>query len=338
MRRRQRVSWVDALLLLAVLAVLIVWWRVASQPQPEEATAETVAAILPTNIPVMTETVAPTMTVTAEAPATATPVPTASAGGVIRHRVRQGETLLAIAGIYGVTVEEIQAANGMQDVLIRAGDELMIPIRQPSEDIAASERVASRFEYVVQPGDTIVSIASRFGSTIEEILRVNNLANNDFIRPDDVLLIPVTEVPPEVLASSAEAPQPSPGDGDEPAVAGSAPPAPVYAAPRPIGPPDEATLPANEAVLLRWVSVDVLAPNEWYVLLLYPVSGAARTMPSIWTKTTSYRLDPEMAPTGGESAIYAWQVSVVRVTPGANNEFALEAASPSSELRSFTWQ
>ena len=91
-------------------------------------------------------------------------------------------------------------------------------------------------------------------------------------------------------------------------------------------------------MLLRWVSVDVLAPNEWYVLLIYPISGPARTFPSIWTKTTSYTLDAEFAPTTGETATYAWQVSVVRVRPGANNQYALEAASPPSELRSFNWR
>jgi LysM repeat protein len=268
-------------------------------------------------------------------------VPTASANGIIRHRVRQGETLLSIATLYGVTVEEIQAANNLTDVLIRSGDELMVPVQVASPSGASGATVESRFEYTVQPGDTIISIANRFGGTVEEILITNGLTNNDFIRPGDVLMIPVRDVPAEVLASSAppvptEAP---PGDGSAPAAPAPAPVAgPTYPEPRPIGPPNEAIVPADEAVLLRWVSVDVLAPDEWYVLLLYPISGPARSFPSIWTKATSYRLDTEFAPTNGEAATYAWQVSVVRVRQGVNNQFALEAASPPSELRSFTWR
>ncbi|RIK56349.1 MAG: hypothetical protein DCC57_03500 [Chloroflexi bacterium] len=325
-RRKQRVSWIDALLVLAVLSVLAVWWRIASQPQQEQAQDAQVAEILPMNIPFITATVVMSEVVPVDAAATPTPLPTASTSGVIRHRVRQGETLLAIAGLYGITVEEIQAANGMADVLIRADDELIIPVGAEASQAAASDTVASRFEYTVQPGDTIVSIAASFGSTVEEILRTNGLVNNDFIRPGDVLLIPVLDVPAEVLESTAV------GDAAE-GVAGQ-----LYVEPRLIGPPDEAEIAANEAVLLRWISVEVLDPNEWYVLLIYPVSGAARTLPTIWTKATSYRLDTVLAPPEGETAIYAWQVSVVRVKPGVNNQFALEAASTPSELRSFTWR
>ena len=336
-KRRQRVSWIDALLVLAVLAVLVVWWRIASSPRPQDATNGDVAAILPTNIPMLTPTAPVTVTVAAETviPLTPTPIPTAAANGVIRHRVREGETLLAIASQYNVTVEEIQSANNMTDVLIRAGDELIIPVQRSAEQgSSGAGTVQSRFEYTVQAGDTIVSIAARFGSTVEEILIVNSLTNNDFIRPGDVLLIPVPEVPAEVLASTEPTPVP---EGVTPPPLSTAT-GPVYAEPRLIGPPNEATVALTEAALLRWISVDVLADNEWYVLLVYPISGSARSVPSIWTKATSFRLEIDLAPAAGETATYAWQVSVVRVKPGVNNQYALEAASLTSELRSFTWR
>ena len=326
-KRRQRVSWIDALLVVAVLVVLAVWWRIASQPRPEEAAGEGVAAILPTSIPMLAATVPATMTLESTAP---TPIPTASANGVIRHRVQEGETLVSIATLYGVTVSDIQAANNMSDVLIRTGDELMVPVSIPANQEATGSTVESRFEYTVQPGDTIISIANRFGSTVEEIIVINSLTTNDFILPGDVLMVPVREVPAEVLASTDE------GETDGAAPGGE--PGPVYAEPRPLGPANEEVVPAGEAALLRWISVDVLAPNEWYVLLVYPISGPAHSFPSIWTKTTSYRLETNFAPTNGEAATYAWQVSVVRVKPGVNNQYALEAASPPSELRSFTWR
>ena len=240
-KRRQRVSWIDALLVMAVVVVLAVWWRIASEPRPEQAAAQDVAAILPTSIPVLTDTLPVAATVIVQTP-TPTPLPTASASGVIRHRVRQGETLLAIATQYSVTVEDIQAANGLTGALIRAGDELIIPVIIPADSAAVDSTdgstgstVQSRFEYAVQPGDTIISIANRFGSTVEEILVINNLTNNDFIRPGDILLIPVRDVPAEVLTSTGDPVSgPVSGDGAPPAPAG-----PVYGEPRPIGPANE---------------------------------------------------------------------------------------------------
>lgn len=338
-KRKRRISWIDVLLVAAVLAVLVFWWRIASQPQQESEAAQAGEQLMPTNIPLMTATSA--LTVTAEATLQPTaiveaPTPEPRTDGAIEHTVRSGETLLGIAGLYGVTVEDIQAANGLSSVLIRVGDELIIPVERGSDDSPVTQ-VTSQFEYTVQPGDTVVSMAARFGSTVQDILQANNLRDNSVIRPGDVLAVPVRQVPADVLASSAEVtPEPTPPAEELLITSPSA--ETIYIAPRLIGPPDGATIGRDESVLLRWISVDILDGNEWYVLLLYPVSGSAQNVPSIWTKSTSYRLSAELAPEEGTSAQYAWQVSVVRVQPGVNSQYALEAASPPSELRSFSWK
>ena len=45
--------------------------------------------------------------------------------------------------------------------------------------------------YTVQPGDTLWNIAQRFGTTVEAIVALNNIANPDVIYPGQVLVIPV---------------------------------------------------------------------------------------------------------------------------------------------------
>jgi LysM repeat protein len=326
-RGRRRFSWIDALLVVAVLAVLAVWWSIASQPRQEVVGAEDAQAILPTNIPLITATVVPAAAEDAPPP-TPTAISVVREDGAIRHTVRGGETLVGIATLYGVTVEEIQAANGLTGVLIRPGDELIIPVETEAAVESDGETVALTFEYTVLPGDTIISIANRFGTTPTEILRANGLTGeNPVIRGGDVLSVPIPQVPSDVLAS-----------GEEAAVQGGGENLVPYVAPRLIGPANRAEIDRAEPVLLRWISVDVLEPNEWYVLLVYPISGSTQNIPSIWTKSTSFRLDTGMAPPSGESAEYAWQVSVVRVRPGGGTQFALDAASPTSELRNFTWR
>lgn len=186
-------------------------------------------------------------------------------------------------------------------------------------------------------GDTINSIAIGFGAQIDDILNANGLSANEIIHPGDVLLVPIRNVPQEVIQGPRDAPdgasQELQFDSSEGETADR-----IYIEPRLIGPPNEATLTREESVLLRWASVDILAPNEWYVLQIHPVDGAAVSIPPIWTKTTSYRFELESAPDAGTFARYAWQVSVIRLKPGPNNQLELEPVSPASAARLFTWQ
>ncbi|MEZ4732500.1 MAG: LysM peptidoglycan-binding domain-containing protein [Caldilineaceae bacterium] len=321
---------IDAVLVLAVVAVLVLWWQMGSSGTATAPDADS-QAILPGNVPRLNPTGTPTGT------PEPTPSPTAApaATSYVRHQVITGETLLSIAGQYGVPVDEIQAANNLNNELIRAGDVLIIPVVGPAAQQALNRAPASRFQYAVQAGDTIISIAVNFGSTVEDILAVNNLSANDIIRPGDVLVIPLRQTPTDVLDSAVPVTEDT---GAEPEQAASGSTETVYVEPRLIGPPNGEVISREEAVLFRWVSVDVLAPNEWYVLLIYPDGNAAQNLPSVWTKATSYRLGPEFAPAAGQTAAYAWQVSVARVKTDVNGQMILEAASPPSEVRRFTWQ
>jgi len=340
-RRKRSISWLDALLVLAVLVVLVFWWQAGSRQTTEEATPTAVAGIPNEDIPFLPPT--PTNTPDVEEP-TPTPIGNTAPSGTVEHTVVGGETLLSIALDYNTSVDAIQRANGLTDVLIRIGDKLVIPEQQavsaPPSATVVAEAATSNFQYTVNDGDTIISIAVNLGSTVDDILRANGMSENDIIRAGDVLNVPVRAVPQAVIDSAQSAPTPeAPADSaSDPAAATPTPAAAkVYARPQLIAPADNAMLPRNEAVLLRWASVDLLAPNEWYVVLLYPQSPDAKQFPSIWTKATSHRIELENAPAEGQSATYSWQVSVVRVQ-GSGGGRSLEAASPASELRRFTWQ
>lgn len=54
--------------------------------------------------------------------------------------------------------------------------------------------------YVVQPGDTLFSIAQQFGSTVEAIVAANNIANPSLINPGQKLIIPTVEQAPAPAA------------------------------------------------------------------------------------------------------------------------------------------
>jgi len=327
-KRQRRFSGIDAVLILAVLAILVFWWQVSSESRQNTGQVDVMQGLLPTSIPLLEATATPRPTATPLP--TSTPMPIVQEMLRVRHEVVSGETLLSIAIAYDVSVEEIQRANNLSGELIRAGDELTIPVLRDSV-AAQSSAATTQFEYVVLSGDTLSTIAARFGSNVEELLAANKLAAGEFIQPGDILIIPVRGAPPEVLAVASEAAPPAALTATEKESA-------IYIAPRLIVPEEGAVVSRNEPVIFEWTNVDLLAPNEWYVVQVLPRNLAAQSLPTAWSKQTTFRLEPSLAPAAGQVADYAWLVSVVRVLRDADGRTLIEAASPPSTVRSFRWQ
>jgi hypothetical protein len=158
------------------------------------------------------------------------------------------------------------------------------------------------------------------------------LTAGEFIQPGDSLILPLLGAPPEALAATPES---AGADATQPAGAANAV---IYVAPRPNTPEEGAVIARTDPVSFGWGSADALAANEWYVLQVLPRNLTARTLPPAWTKQTSFRLEPSLAPAEGEIADYAWLVSVVRVRRDAEGRALVEAASPPSTVRTFSWK
>jgi LysM repeat protein/predicted nucleic acid-binding Zn ribbon protein len=329
-RTRRRITWVDLALVVGLLFVVVLWWRMAGDTGRPTAgeTATVVASPVVTMASASTdasEVIDPTVETATSQPPPANEILIPNPF-TAKHTVQSGETLLGISGRYGVTVDQIKSANNLQSDIIRVGDELIIPVPESVAETDGNPTISSVFKYKVQSGDTVVSIATRFGTQIEKILQANNMSPSDLIRPAQILLVPVEQVPSVVLASSEAA---RTLDQSQQA---------VYESPRLIGPQNAETIVSSEQILFRWISVDLLATNEWYVLRIWPLDGTLDLPPSIWTKTNSYRLSTEWAPPSGRSARYGWQVTVVRLLPDLGDGREIQAASIPSEVRTFTWQ
>lgn len=108
-------------------------------------------------------------------------------GPAVQHEVAPGESLSEIAELYGVKERSLLAVNEILDPdLIRAGDELTIP-RHPS-DQAPSRTID--VSHTVGRGEVLGTIAEDYDVPVNAILAANDLANPDFIRRGDVLIIP----------------------------------------------------------------------------------------------------------------------------------------------------
>jgi LysM repeat protein len=107
-----------------------------------------------------------------------------------RHRVSRGETLTGIARAYGTSVSAITSVNDIRNAnRIRSGSYIVIPIGPGADNIAGRGDPAETINYRVSRGDTISSIAKKYGKSTRDVLRWNGLAWNSRIYPGDVIQI-----------------------------------------------------------------------------------------------------------------------------------------------------
>jgi LysM repeat protein len=121
------------------------------------------------------------------------PVSTASAaadGAEGVHTVQPGETLYRISLQYGVSVSRLADFNNLiNPSSIYVGQQLRIPgsATATTPGYAPAETVRT---HVVQPGETLYAIATRYGVTTAVITQANSLANPSLIHTGMTLTIP----------------------------------------------------------------------------------------------------------------------------------------------------
>jgi LysM repeat protein len=108
----------------------------------------------------------------------ATPVPWG--GGGIYYVVGPGENLFRIGLKFGTTAQAIAAANQIADPRqVQVGTMVLVPVPVP----------AGGYGYYVRPGDTVYSIARRFGMTMEELVSLNHIGSDFTIHAGTILKV-----------------------------------------------------------------------------------------------------------------------------------------------------
>ena len=93
------------------------------------------------------------------------------------YKVRKGDTLGKIADKFGTTVDAIMQANGMSNSEIKVGQTLQISGKAKGGKSAAKSS-GSTTTYKVRSGDTLGSIAARYGTTVRAIKRASGLKSD----------------------------------------------------------------------------------------------------------------------------------------------------------------
>lgn len=116
------------------------------------------------------------------------------------YTVQPGDNLYRIALRYGLTVNELAAANGISNPnWLYTGQVLVIPAGEG--EIGTAEETAGdgtspqvdateAMEHVVQAGETLAQIGRRYGVTVAALVRANRIVSPNLIYPGQRLQVP----------------------------------------------------------------------------------------------------------------------------------------------------
>lgn len=99
------------------------------------------------------------------------------------YTVKNGDTLYGISNQFGVSVNDLKKQNGLNDTsVIRVGQILYIPNTQGINP-------NTTFLYTVKKGDTLYNIAKMYNTSVQELIKLNNLKSST-LNIGDQLKIP----------------------------------------------------------------------------------------------------------------------------------------------------
>lgn len=189
------------LMFFAGIILLIIYMTSGNAPKFNLfATATPTVTITPSQTPTATFTATATETLTPTQ--TLTPTPSEP----FEYVIQEGENLFSISekfnlGDFGI--QKIFTLNPEIDPLtanISIGQKIKIP--NPGYELPTATPVPSdllpgtKITYIIQPGDTIASIASKFNSTFEDIIKENKIADANSIKAYQQIIVRVNLVTP----------------------------------------------------------------------------------------------------------------------------------------------
>lgn len=201
------------------------------------------------------------------------------------------------------------------------------------ENAAATLRPGMAW-YTVKTGDTVLSIAWEYGTTLEVLSQINPevpFLNCEFGSanggPNCVVMLSEGQ--------QIRVPVPLPTPTLSPTPAGSLTPTPTatptFNAPYILGPDDQAHFPTDQIVTLRWGGTGTLSASERYIVRVRDLE--AHTDYVVLIQDTTYLLPGGWQPSDGRQHTFEWTISVAQVD--AQN--AILSEDHQSDPRSFTW-
>ena len=132
-----------------------------------------------------------------------------SGGGSGNYTVKAGETLSEIADRYGTSVNRLVQLNGLRDANdLWAGSRIQVPGASARPQVAVNKNAKT---HQVQPGESLSSIADRYGVSMQRLIAINGISNPNQVMAGSTLTLRAASKPkPKPAAPVAAKPKPKP--------------------------------------------------------------------------------------------------------------------------------
>jgi LysM repeat protein len=170
-----------------------------SSPTVSVSTSTNTNTPTPTHVPTITETLT---SIPSLVPSLCEPPE-----GWNLYTVQKGDTLRKLAEPLGLTPQQLADANCLLESRLVVGSTLYLPPLSATDTPAACGAPANWVAYIVQPGDTLFSIALSVGSSVDQ-LRTANCLTSDTIHTGQRLYVPRLPTPASPTLEPTNPPPP----------------------------------------------------------------------------------------------------------------------------------
>ncbi|MBQ0138887.1 MAG: LysM peptidoglycan-binding domain-containing protein [Kurthia sp.] len=101
------------------------------------------------------------------------------------YKVQAGDSLTSIAKRNGVQPSQLKKWNKLKNASLKNGQRLIVDVKGNSKTV---HRIKAQSRYVIQTGDSLAEIASRFNTTEKKLIELNHL-DSSFVYEGQILFI-----------------------------------------------------------------------------------------------------------------------------------------------------
>jgi len=131
----------------------------------------------------------------------------------VRHKVKSGDTLLALSKRYGVRVQDIRSLNSIRNTrAIQIGTNLIIPLNPDANGSKALSELKDDYKrsrrtyYTVRSGDSLWTISRKFNVSEKQLRVWNRLGWSNVIRPGQRLVVSAKGAPVQKAGKTPSGP------------------------------------------------------------------------------------------------------------------------------------